>query len=247
MPRVHVIEEGELGRVRVLPLFCAVIACLVAGSTRNALAAAQVAPPGLSALTPPGQLLLQFDDNGNATLSLNGASPVPLTGSLVDDPACIGACPPALTYLLPESVISGDVAILDPASLGGGVSDWLRFTDDFGDIDGSVTGDGSRMIFYSMFGLADVPFPANIGSENFIIGPTEVVTDGTITFDYQPGGVPYPENNEYIGTIVPETVPEPASLGLLAAYAAAVGMIVRRRRGRPLGVSGIAPRDRSIS
>jgi hypothetical protein len=220
-------------RVHALFSACAVIAWLAVASITGA-GAVQLIPPGLSALTPAGELLVNFDDNGNATMAVNGSPPAPLTGSLMADPACSGSCPPALTYLLPESVVSGDVAILDPASLGGGVNDWLRFTDDIGNIDGTVTGDGSRMIFYSMFGLADVPFPANIGSENFVIGPTAVVSDGTISFDYQPGGVPYPENNEYIGIIHIHQVaiPEPASLGLLAAYLAAAGIIVRRRQGR---------------
>lgn len=152
-------------RIPSLFLSCSVIACLAVASTTG-FGAEQGLPPGLSPVTPAGELLVNFDENGNATMALNGGPSMPLMGSLMPDPACSG-CAPALTYLLPESVISGDVAIVSPASQGGGISNWLRFTDDFGNIDGEATGDGSRMIYYSLCcddALAVVPFPANIGT-----------------------------------------------------------------------------------
>jgi hypothetical protein len=188
---------------------------------------AALTPPGLSAVLPVGELLLTFDDMGNGTIAVGGGLPSNLPGLLVDDPAnpaCPSTCAPALTYFLPESVVSGDVAILAPD--GTDIAAWLRFTDDAGTISGADTGPGERLIFYF-----DSQFPSNIGLENLIIGPTEVITDGMATFDYRPGGVPYPENNEYIGSITVATVSEPASLILLASGMAVTFLFyVRRRR-----------------
>ncbi len=207
--------------------------------------------PGSSATNPVGAFLLLFDENGNAVITINDGPPTPLFGSLLADPA--SGCPTclALTYLLPESVATGDVEIFDPPSEGGGTSDWLRFTDAAGDISGDPAGDGVRMIYYSLAGpddtaLADVPFPDNIGSQNAVFGPTETVSGGVSTFDYQPAGVPFPEDNEYIGISdeeAPPAIPEPASLTLLCGGLAAMGLIVRRRRrgADDKGPGGIAP------
>ena len=160
----------------------------------------------------------------------HGGSPTPLPGMLLADPANAD-CPSclALTYLLPESVLTGDVSIFDPVSEGGGVSSWLRFTDDSGDIAGDAAGTGVRMIFY-----ADVPFPDNIGTVNSLPGPTKMINaDGTSSFDYQPAGVPFDQNNEYIGVIGrTTTVPEPGSLALLGSCVVAMGLIAYRRRQR---------------
>jgi hypothetical protein len=188
--------------------------------------AAQLAP-GLSAVEPVGDILLVFDDMGKGTITVDGGAPSSLPGTLMDDPAdpaCPASCSPVLTYPLPEPVVSGDVAILTPD--GSETAAWLRFTDDAGTISGAATGMGTEMIFYF-----EPPFASNIGGFNFVIGPSEVVTDGTATFNYQPGGVPFPQNNEFIGsmTIVP-AVPEPTSLALLGSFLAAMGVNVHRRR-----------------
>lgn len=210
--------------VRTWVLVIAVVAGLL---LLDSSARSEVLPPGLSAVSPIGELLLTFDDRGNGTIAIAGGQPTNLTGSLLDDPAnpaCPSTCTPALTYLLPKSVISGDVAIFAPD--GTDVAAWLRFTDDAGTISGAATGSGERLIFYFQS-----PFPSNIGLENLVLGPTEVITDGVATFDYRPGDVPYPENNEYIGSITLAAVAEPASLTLFASWmVVSTAFYFRRRR-----------------
>jgi hypothetical protein len=191
--------------------------------------------PGLSATEPPGELLVSFDENGNAIMTVDGGSPTTLTGTLMVDPADPSG-PLGLTYLLPESVLTGDVDIFDP---DGALSDALRFTDASGDISGDAAGAGARMIYYSdlvpdpgdLLQLADTGFPSNLNSDNFVIGPTEIVGPTGSSFDYQPAGLPFPQNNEYIGVSdVAVLVPEPASLALLGSGMTMLGVIVRRRR-----------------
>ena len=154
--------------------------------------------PGLAA-SPTDQILLVFDAVGNGTIFVGGSTMgSSLPGTFLDDPAdpsCPASCTPALTYLLPASqpVITGDVAIFAPDGID--IADWLRFTDDAGDISGVASGPGERMIFYF-----EPPFASNIGDENAVAGPAQVISAGIATFDYQPGGVPYPDNNEYIGS-----------------------------------------------
>jgi hypothetical protein len=185
------------------------------------------APPGKSALNPADQFKLVFDDLGNGTIFVGGSMiGTSLPGTFLDDPAdpaCPSACTPELTYLLPasEPIITGDVAVLDPTASV--IADWLRFTDAAGDISGGVSGAGARMIFYFM-----APFASNIGTQNFVVGPAQTISGGIATFDYQPAGVPYPTDNEYIGsqavTPPPPVLPEPESLALLASGIAAMAL-----------------------
>ena len=180
-------------------------------------------------------MLLHFDENGHGTIAENGGPTRPLSGVLAADPSSPnGGGVPVLTYFLPEPVISGTACFSEPGG-GGAQSDCLRFTDNTGVINGGVTGAGSRMIYYSDFelgepntDLADTGFPTNILTGNFLQS-VEVGTEGNNGFDYQPGGVPYPGNNEYIGI---SDAPEPASLALLGGGLLSFGLLVRRRRSR---------------
>lgn len=217
--------------------FTIVLAASLAAGVAASAGAKQLGPPPGLAASHPDQLKLVFDAEGNGTIFVGGSTiGSSLPGTLLDDPAdpaCPVSCTPELTYLLPasQSVVTGDVAIFAPDGVD--IADWLRFTDDAGDISGGDTGPGGRMIFYF-----EMPFASNIGDENAVAGPTQVISAGIATFDYQPGGVPYPINNEYIGSQVvgpPPGVPEPGSLTLLSgaiiAMAATVGR--RRRASRP--------------
>jgi len=202
-------------------------------ATGTGATAQPVEAPGLSALSPPGPFLLSFDENGHATISVNGGPATTLTGTLAADPANPGVGQPlALTFMLPEPVVSGDVSFAEPGTTT--ISDWLRFTDTAGHIKGEGTGAGTRMLYYSDFeigetspDMADTGFPTNLGSGNFL-AQLEVGPEGNNGFDYLPGGVHAPLNNEYVG--ISDAAPEPASLALLGSAMAAMGLAVRRRR-----------------
>lgn len=212
------------------------IASALVGSLLSAVGtsatAGPLSAPGLSAL-PADSFLLSFNENGQANITLNGGSAIPLTGTLVVDPSnSCPSCALVLAYPLPESVITGTVMTPEPAAKGVGIGGALRFTDAAGTISGATTSAGAEMIYYAQAGgtaLADTGFPANLTSGDFFVGPTEASWGGYNTFDYQPGGVPYPQNNEY-SYIGAGGIPEPSSLVLLGSAIAAMGLMVRRRR-----------------
>jgi hypothetical protein len=172
-------------------------------------------------------MLLKFDENGHASIAVNGGAFTPLTGTLGADPS-VPASPgnlPVEIYNLPQQVISGDVRILDPGPGISQLSDVLRFTTLSGDgkgvINGSITGAGRTvMIYYSDQtgapddnALADTGFPANLGT-GLATSILEVGPEGNNGFDYLPGGVHYPANNEYIG-ISDSTVPEMSTWAMM--------------------------------
>ena len=210
----------------------------IVGSLLAALpfgAAAQTTPaPGLSALSPPGPFLVRFDENGHATIQVNGGAVTTLTGVLAADPSVPASVGQqlALTFMLPEPVVAGDVSFAEAA--GGPASDWLRFTDTAGHLTGA-TGTGTRMLFYSDIeagetspDLADRGFPTNLGSGN-VLAQLEVGIEGNNGFDYRPGGVPAPLNNEYIG--ISDAVPEPETFALMLSGLGALGFVSAKRKG----------------
>jgi hypothetical protein len=75
--------------------------------------------------------------------------------------------------------------------------------------------------------LAYRGFPSNLGTGNFL-AQLEVGLEGNNGFDYRPGGVPAPQNNEYIG--ISDAVPEPETYALILAGLGALGFVARQRR-----------------
>jgi hypothetical protein len=209
-----------MGRILKIALVGGLV--LVGGTSAKAL---PLLDPGSSSLEP---FLLSFDENGHATIAVNGGPETPLTGAFISDPSnpCAN-CAPVLAYPLPEPVITGTVSILEPAALGGGISEVLRFSDAVGTISGAATGAGPEMIYYPDAGL-----PANLTAGNFLAGPTEEVGAGGYSeFEYQPVGVPYSQNNAYYyAGSGGAAVPEPASLTCLGSFIAAMGLLASLRR-----------------
>ena len=164
---------------------------------------------------------LNFDENGNGSVSVNGGAFVPLAGVLAPDPSQFGN-PLVLTYFLPELVGAGDVSVLEPT---GGLSDALRFTN----ANGGLTGIADRMIYYSDntdggTDLADTGFPANLNA-GASASVDEIGPEGNNGFQFVAGGP-----NIYNGR---SDVPEPGTLFLLGI--GLIGFLARpvtRRWGR---------------
>jgi hypothetical protein len=148
-----------------------------------------------------------FDEDGNGRVSVDGAPFVPMPGVMAVDPAS-GML--ALTYFLPELVISGDVGVFESPEFAQ-LSDGMRFTNAQGALTGGLVAD--RMIYFSdndpadfTGALADTGFPANFGALGFSGRVDEVGPESANGFDWFPGG------NIYHGI---SDVPEPSTMSLL--------------------------------
>ena len=126
----------------------AIVGGLITLFPTNVSAQITTGAPGLSALVPVGPFIVRFDEDGHATIAVNGGAATILTGTLAPDPTVPAGAGQqlALTYMLPEPVVAGDVSFAEVA--GAAPSDWLRFTDNAGNLTGA-TGAGPRMLFYS--------------------------------------------------------------------------------------------------
>jgi hypothetical protein len=182
---------------------------LLAGALAVAILALMAGPAKADPIGGGDIFVLNFDENGNGTVSVNGGPTVTLNGALLPDPTNGGI--PALTFLLPEPVGAGDVAIRESA--GGAIGDLLRFTNN------------QTMIFYSLVGggaLADTGFPANANLS--FVGATE---DANGNFQFLAGGG---GNNVYNGISNEGAVPEPTSLAIWSVVALGLGVGYRRRK-----------------
>lgn len=167
--------------------------------------------------------ILNFDENGNGSISISGAALVPNPGTMLADPVEGGT---SLTYRLPSLVPAVDVLIFEPGTTGQQtLSDMLRFTNANGVLDGSVSAD--RMIYYSDLepndvqggpgtDLADRSFQPRTTSGILEVGPEGNNGFSLLFFD-----------NTYNGI---SDTPEPATLTLLGIGLASMAGYGWRRR-----------------
>jgi hypothetical protein len=178
-----------------------------------ALATLAMLAGGIGQASAASIFILKFDENGNGSISINGAPAVALHGVMMADPLEGGM---SLTYMLPVTVANGDVGVVEPNSAFGTLSDMLRFTDANSNLTG-ITAD--RMIYYSELDpsqvqggpgtdLADRVF--QVRSSN-VTTVREVGPEGNNSFQY---GSVVGGNPVYIGI---SDVPEPATMTLFGA------------------------------
>ena len=172
---------------------------LLAGTTQAGLLPGQP--------TPPDPFTINFDENGNATISENGGLPFTENGFLAPDESGAFTGVNVLTYQLPEPVGPGGLNVLDAS---GAISDNLFFYN-------SET--NGFMEFLSQVGGGQL---ADTGVTDFGFNAATEAADGTFV---------YSVGNVYTG-VSPEVapIPEPSSLALFGLGGLALAAWRRRHR-----------------
>lgn len=158
-----------------------------------------------------------FDENGNG-VQYAGLEAYPLSYEVVPDPTGGITTSPVLIYSLGESVVSGDVALMEPD--GSTVADLLRFFTPAG-------ADTSDVIFYSQVNgtLAGVGIPYSANPVEISEVSPETVWNPSGDQPGQGTLITYPVYEFFRYRIITE-VPEP-SLTTLLLVAAGVWLKVR--------------------
>jgi hypothetical protein len=160
---------------------------------------------------------LNFDEMGNATLSINGGATSTLTGALVSNPKNVGiAGGMALTFMFPTGITVGNGDVVVSEGTGLPASDAIRFTDALGNLTGNTA---DRMIFYSdqddlPLLLADTGLPSNLGTGTSVTVTETALPGGGNGFTYSSAVTPGGLSDVYNGISDPSPVPEPTSLFL---------------------------------
>jgi hypothetical protein len=165
----------------------------------------------------PGSFILNFDENQNGSMNLDGTGWAAHPGGFATDPNT-GILQLLYTVNAAGLVDNGDVRIYDDF-IGGHISDVLRFTDLNGNMGGQTA---DRMFFYSddMDGdAADIGIPAALFPND---GGGILEVNGAFT--WTPNGAAF---NVYNGV---SDVPEPSTLGLLAIGGLVALRLLRRKR-----------------
>jgi len=173
-----------------------------------------------AASSPLDPFVLNFDENGNGQLSINGGAFADHPGGLSLDPTRSGLY--SLTYTLPGVVNNGDIRIWEDASMTV-LSDVIRFTDANGNLVGTTA---DRMIYYSDPGDSDL---ADVNGIPDVLMPNDsggVVEQGNLEvydyFTWAPGGA---ADNIYNGI---SDIPEPSTMVLVGLSLS--GLLLIRRK-----------------
>ncbi len=170
--------------------------------------------------------VLEFDENGNGTLSFDGAPATPLYWNVIPDPA--NGNRPTLWYFMagPPTLTLGDLVIFEPNTTV--VSDLLRFSNEggFGIFVYSDNSDGVD----ELADVSGIPFPPFMQPTAFTeeIGPEGNNYVSYIPVVGQPGSV-YGYDVTYVFHSDVGGIPEPGSVLLMMSGAAAL-LLLRRRR-----------------